>query len=112
MLGWPQDLCTYFQQCGRAARLEDQISIAVLVADVSSFVSIVISIYSTTEQTNLDDTDNNNNALAGLNSAITPIRHAAKQINKLPKSKSAYNLSSTQQHTLELRSLSEMMDVL
>ena len=112
MLGWPRDLCTYFQQRGRAARLLEQIAIAILVADVSSYLSIIYSIYTTTETSQLDDTGDDSNELVGINSAISPLKQKTKPSSNKTTSKSLYKLSSTEQQALERRSLSEMIDLL
>ena len=60
-------LCTFFQQRGRAGRLEVQFAIYVLIVDVTSFVEIMFLIYSINKTAELDDTDE----LDGFNSVIT-----------------------------------------
>mmetsp|Transcript_31784 Transcript_31784/g.55295 ORF Transcript_31784/g.55295 Transcript_31784/m.55295 type:complete len:254 (+) Transcript_31784:380-1141(+) len=106
MLRWLWYLCTFFQQSGRAGRLEGQFTISILIGDVTLFVGTMFLIYSTNKTAELDDTDK----LDDFNSVITtPTR---KQKPELHTSTTSCALTTTQQRNLEQRQRDEFMDLL
>ena len=47
-LGWPRDLCTYFQQRGRAGRVAAMQAVCILLGSVSSFLTVMFQIHKST----------------------------------------------------------------
>lgn len=74
-MGWTRDLLTYFQQRGRACRLDGQEAVCIQIGDTGSFVGLMWTILHTTSETKLDDDVEDVQAqLAGINCASSPMK--------------------------------------
>ena len=113
LLGWPRDLCTYFQQCSGVAHADGQTALYIQVRDVSSYMSIMHQIFNNGKEEQLDD-DHVQSCLAGVNSAITPLRQRlGERADKLLQNKvpTRHKLSSLMQDVLKHQSGEKLLQV-
>ena len=108
VLGWTRDLCTSFQQRGRCGRVEGQNAYCLLVADITSFLSLMQQTLLPANSTG--ESDSQDDSLAGINSSITPICRSAPNASHT-NNKSKYDLPSNMQNGLVVRATDELIDV-
>ena len=108
-MGWPRDLCTYFQQRGRVGRDALMAAICIQLGSLSSYVGIMFQIYMSTDDAALDeDAEALDAALVGINSAVSP---TPKQ-KRNNTSKNSYKATACAKRQQTLRSRSELLDVI
>jgi len=107
-MGWPQDLCTYFQQRGRGGRLAHMMCRVLQIGSVRSYVFIVWQIHNTTKDSNLDDDeDDATTSLSGLHSAVTPTKEKQDK-----RSQELFPLTRNDKRKLTIRCHEEILDVI
>ena len=111
-MGWTRDLLTYFQQRGRACRLDGQEAVCIQIGDTGSFVGLMWTIAHSTKDTKLDDdADDIQAQLAGLNCASSPMKKnipTETEGRKGPRKR----LTKTQRKRNDNRCREELLDVL
>ena len=71
-LGFPRDLCTFFQQRGRTGRDNEMLCLCLQLGSVASYVSSVFQIHISNDDAELDDEDDQMKSVVGINSAMSP----------------------------------------
>mmetsp|Transcript_28527 Transcript_28527/g.60197 ORF Transcript_28527/g.60197 Transcript_28527/m.60197 type:complete len:324 (-) Transcript_28527:7-978(-) len=115
ILGFPRNLCTYFQQRGRCGRVIGQLARCLLIADLSSYITLYKQIYNfgAPDDGTLSAEETLQAQLAGVNCAITPLRHCSKP-NETPleTKKKAYALIPFKRRENQRRCSKELLEVL